>query len=95
MGFRFSRRIRLFPGVRVNLSKSGASVSLGRRGAWITAGKRGTRATLGIPGTGLSYSESSPAPSQKTAGAGRGRLWWLVPVLLGALAVGMLTRYGG
>lgn len=32
--FRFRRNFRLFPGVRVNLSKSGVSTSIGRRGLW-------------------------------------------------------------
>jgi len=34
------RRVRLLPGLRVNLSRSGASVSIGWRGAWLTAGSR-------------------------------------------------------
>ena len=55
MGLRFQRRIRLFKGVYLNLSKTGASVSLRGRGGGITVGKRGPRASVGIPGTGLSY----------------------------------------
>ena len=57
MGFRFSRRISLFKGLRLNLSKSGTSVSVGGRGGWLTFGKKGIRATVGIPGTGMSWSE--------------------------------------
>ena len=68
MGFRFSRRIRILPGVRLNLSKSGVSTSIGGHGAWLTFGKRGTRATVGIPGTGLSYSTTvSPPQSERAA----------------------------
>ncbi len=63
MGFRFRRSFPVIPGVRMNLSKSGASVSVGRRGAWITVGPKGTRRTIGLPGTGLSYTESSPVHS--------------------------------
>ena len=68
MAFRFSRRISLFKGLRLNLSKSGTSVSVGGRGAWLTFGKKGTRATVGIPGTGMSWSEKidSPSPQQST-----------------------------
>ena len=33
MWFPFSRRVSLIPGLRVNLSKSGASLSVGGRGA--------------------------------------------------------------
>lgn len=55
MGFRFRRSIRLFPGIRVNLSKSGTSLSVGRRGATLNFGKQGVHSTVGLPGTGLSY----------------------------------------
>jgi hypothetical protein len=55
MGFRFSRRIKLLPGVSINLSKSGASVSVGPRGAKVTVGPRGVTQTVGLPGTGLYY----------------------------------------
>ena len=47
MTLRLFRRIRIAPGLRVNLSKSGASVSIGRRGAWYTIGPRGQRMTVG------------------------------------------------
>lgn len=57
MGFRFRRSIKIFPGVRINLSKKGvSSISIGRRGATVNIRANGeTRATLGIPGTGLSW----------------------------------------
>ena len=61
MPFRFRHSFRVFPGLRLNLSKSGVSTSIGTRGAWWTIGPRGTRATVGIPGTGLSYTEYAPA----------------------------------
>ena len=59
MGFRFRRSVSLFPGMRINLSKSGPSVSLGGGGATLNLSKRGTRATFGIRGTGISYQVSS------------------------------------
>ena len=55
MGFRFQKRISILPGVRINLSKSGASASLGPRGADVNIGRDGVTANAGIPGTGLSY----------------------------------------
>ena len=55
MNFRFWRRIRLAPGVTLNLSKSTASLSLGPRGAKYTISPRGNRATAGLTGTGLFY----------------------------------------
>lgn len=55
MGFRFQKRIRLLPGLTLNVSKRGVSTSLGMRGARVTFGRGKTRTTLGVPGTGLSY----------------------------------------
>lgn len=59
MGWRFQKRISLFPGVGVNLSKSGASLSLGIRGAHVTLGHGRIRRTVGIPGTGIYYTTST------------------------------------
>lgn len=73
MAFRFWRRVRLAPGVTLNLSKSNASLSFGPRGAKYTISPRGNRATAGLPGTGLFYTVhdrnragrggAAPAPS--------------------------------
>jgi hypothetical protein len=62
MGFRFNRRVSILPGLRVNLSKSGASLSIGHRGFWYTVGSKGRRATVGLPGTGLTWTEQYPWP---------------------------------
>jgi hypothetical protein len=64
MGFRFRRSFKMLPGVKINLSKSGASVSLGGRGFHYTVGAKGTRVTAGIPGTGLSWTEYTPHASK-------------------------------
>lgn len=55
VGFRFRRSVKLLPGVKLNLSKTGPSVSVGIRGAHETIGKHGIRTTIGLPGSGLSY----------------------------------------
>jgi Protein of unknown function (DUF4236)/Bacterial SH3 domain len=72
MPVRFRRSFSLFPGARLNLSKSGVSVSLGRPGATINLGPRGSSATLSLPGTGLSYRmplhRRHPAPSEGSNG---------------------------
>ena len=60
MGFRFRRSVKILPGVKINLSGSGASVSLGGRGFHYTIGPSGTRVTAGIPGTGMSWTQYSP-----------------------------------
>jgi hypothetical protein len=43
---RFWRRLRIAPGVSVNLSKSGASASAGPRGAKVTVGRQGATQSL-------------------------------------------------
>ncbi len=58
MSFRFWRRIKIAPGITLNLSKSGGSLSFGPRGAKLTVGPRGKRVTTGIPGTGLFYTST-------------------------------------
>jgi len=63
MSFRFWRRIKIAPGVTLNLSKSGGSLSFGPRGAKFTVGSRGKRATVGLPGTGLFH--TTPLTSGK------------------------------
>jgi len=66
VGFRFRRRIKIFPGITLNLSKSGVSTSVGVPGARMTFGNDKTSTTVGLPGSGISYtqiSKDAPAPS--------------------------------
>ncbi len=56
MGFRFRRRMRVLPGLWMNISKTGPlSVSAGVRGITANFGRKGTRLTGSVHGTGLSY----------------------------------------
>ncbi|GAB4349777.1 MAG: hypothetical protein Kow0099_33010 [Candidatus Abyssubacteria bacterium] len=71
MAFRFWRRVKIAPGVTLNLSKSGGSLSFGPRGAKVTVGPRGPRVTAGIPGTGLFYTKT--VSSGKAGGRRRTR----------------------
>jgi hypothetical protein len=66
MGLRFQRRVKLLPGVHLNLSLSGVGVSVGGRGAHIGVTARGQRYTsVGLPGTGVSWREyHKPAARQ-------------------------------
>lgn len=66
MGFRFRRSFGVLPGLRINLSKRGASVSVGVRGAHMTVGSSGVRNTVGIPGTGASYTSTRSWGSRTT-----------------------------
>lgn len=78
MGFRFRKSIKLMPGVRLNIGKTGVSASVGVKGASVNVGKRGVRGAVGIPGTGISYTENltpgghthpGPASQMQTNGA--------------------------
>lgn len=53
MGWRFRKRIKIFPGVHINLSTKGISANIGVKGASVTLGPDGTYVNTGIPGTGL------------------------------------------
>lgn len=56
MGFRFQRSIRIAPGLRINLSKSGAGISAGVRGLRVGVDAKGRKySSVGLPGTGMSY----------------------------------------
>ena len=53
MGWRFRKRIKIFPGINLNISKSGMSLNVGVKGASVTYGPKGTYVNTGVPGTGL------------------------------------------
>lgn len=71
MGFRFWKRIKIAPGVTLNLCKSGASLSFGGRGARFTLGPRGRQVTVGLPGSGLFYTTRLPPIPRRARLSGR------------------------
>lgn len=64
MALRFRQSFQLFPGVRINVGKTGISTSIGVPGATLNVGGRGVHATVGIPGSGISYRTRLSAPSE-------------------------------
>ncbi|MES2207972.1 MAG: DUF4236 domain-containing protein [Pseudomonadota bacterium] len=58
MGLRFQKRIPIFKGVTLNISKTGLSITLGQQGATINLGRKGATSNVGLPGSGLSWRES-------------------------------------
>src|SRR5258706_9858448 len=54
MHIRFRRTFKIFPGVRLNVSRHGISTSVGPRGMHLTFNKFGVRQSVGLPGSGLS-----------------------------------------
>ena len=53
MAWKFRKRIKIMPGVTVNLSKSVISTTVGAKGASVNMGKNGAYLHTGIPGTGI------------------------------------------
>lgn len=60
MGLRFRKSIKIAKGVRLNINKNSVGLSVGGKGARYSINSSGRRtATVGIPGTGLSYSQTT------------------------------------
>ena len=55
---RFQKRIKILPGITLNISRKGVSTSLGAPGARVTYGHGQKRTTVGLPSTGISHSHS-------------------------------------
>ncbi len=53
MAWSYRKRVRIAPGVHLNLSRRGVSTTIGVRGASVNFGKKGTYVNTGIPGTGF------------------------------------------
>lgn len=59
MAFRFRKKIRIAPGISLNISKKGiSSMTIGKPGASLNIGGKNPRATIGIPGSGMSWATS-------------------------------------
>lgn len=66
MALRFRKSIKLAPGIRMNLSKSGMSWTLGPRGASIGIGKKGANFNTSLLGFSASHPLSRPNKPTKT-----------------------------
>lgn len=73
MAIKFNKRIKIAPGVKLNVGLGGVSTTIGARGASVNVGKKGVHANVGIAGTGLSSrtkiaggSSTQEAPSNQT-----------------------------
>lgn len=53
MGWRYRKYIKIAPGVKLNISKSGVSTTIGGKGASVNIGKNGAYLNTSISGTGL------------------------------------------
>ena len=93
MGLRFHRSIRLLPGLRVNLSKSGIGLSAGGHGATYSVGPNGERSTIGVPGTGVSYLKWRSRRRMAERGSGWGALVTLAWAAFAVLVLFLLFEH--
>jgi hypothetical protein len=97
MSLQFRRRIRIAPGVHLNLGLHGAGISLGPRGLHLGMNRRGMYTSAGIPGSGIyavhhfhAPGESHPEVRSGRSGSGAGCLilalllfvGWLVSLIV-------------
>ena len=67
MALRFRKSFKIAPGVKLNLNKKSTSITFGTRGAHYTINSKGKRTkSIGIPGTGISYVETSGSKTSST-----------------------------
>ncbi|WP_413113397.1 DUF4236 domain-containing protein [Thaumasiovibrio sp. DFM-14] len=64
-GIRYQKRIKILPGIRLNLSKTGRSLTIGGRFLKLNFGRRGVWFTGSLSGTGLSYRKQIKKASNK------------------------------
>ena len=65
-GFRFRKKIKLLPGVDLNISKTGFSFSIGPDKAHITTGTHGTTLYFNLPGSGAYYQKKIGGKNKDT-----------------------------
>lgn len=105
MAWKYRKRIKIAPGVTINVSRSGVSTTIGPKGARVNIGKNGTYLNTGIPGTGIydrhkigsgTSRRSSAMSTQSTSGGGNtsgydnSGIYWFI----GIAVVTMLVIYG-
>lgn len=89
MGIRYRKRVKVAPGVYINLSKSGMSTTLGPRGLSVNIGKDGAFLNTGIPGTGF-YSREKLAPANVGGSHQNGS----APAFIGCGTITLIAIFG-
>ncbi len=101
MVFRFQKRIKILPGLRLNISKMGISWTVGTRGASVTSQDGNLTGIVGLPGTGVSYRKRIDLPDsevesqdQPVKPTGSGKPSWLplLIVLVIGIVIGLSLR---
>lgn len=92
MGFRFQKRIRIFKGLTLNLSKSGSSWTVGRPGASVNIREDKVTGNVGVPGTGLSYRQTLNDPNEGSPEAKDGGAKTLIWIAVIAVVFYLIWR---
>jgi hypothetical protein len=92
MSLRFQRRIKILPGLHLNLSKSGMGFSAGPRGFHVGIDSRKQPYwSAGLVGTGLSWREyphAQPKPADAPRSGGCALLLLVLVILIVLAAIG-------
>ena len=89
--FRFQKRLKIAPGIRLNLSKGPPSISVGGHGLTTNLSPRkGVTTTASIPGSGLSYRHTWHVDHHHHVHHNSGCL-----STIGLLVVGCFALFGG
>lgn len=74
MGFRMNKSIKIAPGVRLNVSRSGLGYSVGGKGVRVTKHANGrVSRTLSVPGSGLSHHRTISSGRSRASNSDRAR----------------------
>lgn len=82
----FRKRIKIAPGINLNVSKSGVSSSIGGKGFSVTTGKKGTYVNTSIPGTGIYNRKKISGSTSNNGGEEHSQLFGCAMLLVVALA---------
>ena len=86
----FRKRIKIAPGINLNVSKSGVSSSIGGKGFSVTAGKKGTYVNTSIPGTGIYDRKKISGSTTKNGDEEHSPLFGCAMVFVVALAAALV-----
>src|ERR1700720_1433103 len=92
--FRFYRRVKIFPGLSLNISRFGPSLTAGARGAHMMVGRWSVTRTVGIPGTGIYYTSRNGHHSGVRWAHRDGEGGMLLPIILLVAAVLLVLALG-
>lgn len=93
MAIRFRKTIKVAPGIKLNLGKTGISTTVGKKGLSVNMSKRGTYLNTGIPGTGLSSRTKMTPSNRNSTNANKGCIVVALLLLLPVSIIGGVLYY--